>query len=172
MIQPVTETLLRELVADAHQAGIITLVVGAVIDSGDRVLLFEDPHLDFDDPHFWQIPSFGVYPGETLLDALDRGLTTCGVSLEVDEVTGYLGCFDDDPQGTELIRFFAFTATIEDSSSICRSSRSAHQWVGHCDTPAVTDQVRDLLAAYFSSPLLGTGRSAGSASPAQSSRRS
>ena len=45
----------------------------------------------------------------------------------MDEVTGYLDFFDDDPQGTELIRFFAFTATIEDSSSICRSSRNAHQ---------------------------------------------
>jgi hypothetical protein len=30
------------------------------------------------------------------------------------------------------------------------------QWVEHCDTPAVADQVRDLLAAYFSSPLPGS----------------
>jgi len=155
VIQLVTQTLLRDLVADAHQAGITTLVTSAIVDSGGRVLLVEDSRLDFDDPHFWQLPSFSVYPGETLLGALDRGLSTCDTSLEVDEVTGYLGYFDDDPQGTELIRFFAFTTATEDASSICRYSRTAHQWVSHCDTPAVTDQVRDLLSAYFSSPLPG-----------------
>jgi len=118
----VTADLLHHLLAGSHAEGTTRLGVAAVIDHDDRILLIAQPDGDFNES--FELPSDLVLPGETLLDALHRTVSSTG--LESDEVTGYLG--HHDHHDGETTRVFSFTVTVTDPHRICRAALIGHYW--------------------------------------------
>jgi ADP-ribose pyrophosphatase YjhB (NUDIX family) len=124
MTVPITDQLLRRLVASSHAEGTVRLAVAAAIEHDDRVLLIAA--LDDDFETIWQLPAELVLPGETLLQALDRTVTTT-TGLGITNVTSYAGHHDlfvDD----DVARTFVFTVTADDPDRICRWANLGHRW--------------------------------------------
>jgi 8-oxo-dGTP diphosphatase len=141
MTVTVDDQLLHQLVVGSHAEGTTCLAVAAAIEHDDRTLLISTTNDDFEP--LWQLPSDLVLPGETLLQALDRTVTTT-TGLGIVDVTGYAG-HHDQLVDAEMVRTFVFIVTAGDAERVCRWSNVAHLWsndpittssvVGHKDRP-------------------------------------
>jgi 8-oxo-dGTP diphosphatase len=117
----------HRLLAAARAEQINFQAVAAVIGHGETVLLLARGGDGFLDAT-WELPTARVrLPGDTLLDVLHRGLAHTG--LDLDEVTGYLGHYDDHVDGI-LIRVFGFTVTVTvtEPTGMRRDPLAGHLW--------------------------------------------
>lgn len=124
MTVAVTDQLLHQLVVGSHAEGTTCLAVAAAIEHNDHTLLIAVQDDDFQP--LWQLPSDLVLPGETLLQGLDRTVTTT-TGLGIIDVTGYTGHHDRIVDG-EIVRTFVFTVTAADPDRVCRWANIAHRW--------------------------------------------
>jgi 8-oxo-dGTP diphosphatase len=122
---PITPGLQHRLLAAARAEQINFQAAAAVIVHGETVLLLARGGDGFLDAT-WELPTARVrLPGDTLLDVLHRGLAHTG--LHLDQVTGYLGHYDDHVDAI-LIRVFGFTVTVTEPTSMRRDPRAGHVW--------------------------------------------
>ena len=139
----VTDTLIHDLVSATHAEGITAIDVAAAVWDRGRVLLDNDNDNDFED--HWDLPAAPVLPGENLLDALCRSLTT--LRLRVAHVTSYLGHHDHD-----LIRVFCFAVTVSDPQAVCHAAAASHDWADLDDLPDLPATTRSHLIELACAP--------------------
>ncbi|MER5784344.1 NUDIX hydrolase [Streptomyces mobaraensis] len=142
----VTPDLLDDLVRTAARDGIEKSVVGAVIaDSEYKVLLL---HRTADDylGGLWELPSGGVEPGESLIQALRREVTE-ETGLSVAEVGGYLGHFDYRSGSGRRTRQFNFAASVT-GRTVKLTEHDAHLWADDSRQGEVSGAVRAVLATW------------------------
>ncbi|MEV4438944.1 NUDIX domain-containing protein [Streptomyces sp. NPDC049577] len=121
-------------------------VVGAVIaDSDGRVLLLHRPADDYLGG-LWELPSGGVEPGETLIEALRREVAE-ETGLTVAEVGNYLGHFDYRSGSGRRTRQYNFTATAIEQT-VQPSEHDAYQWADDAQHSRVSSAVQAILGTW------------------------
>ncbi|WP_281182382.1 NUDIX hydrolase [Nocardia miyunensis] len=140
--------LIERLTAEANSDGIQQLVVGAVVQHTDRVLLLQRPEDDFMGG-IWELPSGKVELGESLDEALVREVRE-ETGLEVAAVRNYLGSFDYRSGSGKTARQFNFAVNVASDDPVQLQEHDAYAWTALTEDPPVTDAVRQVLAAYQS----------------------
>lgn len=136
----------EELTVRAANDGVRRLVVGAVVQADDKVLLLKRPADDFMGG-IYELPS-GKVEGQEKLDA--------ALIREVDEETGltvtgiveYLGSFDYTSGSGKKSRQFNFAVTVAKSEPVRLTEHDAHLWVSLAEQPPVTEAVNEILQVY------------------------
>ncbi len=142
----VTDGLIHDLVSATHAEGITAIDVAAAVWDRGRVLLVTEND-DFED--HWNLPAAPVLPGENLLDALCRSLTT--LRLRVAQVTSYLGHHDHD-HADDLIRVFCFAVTVSDPQDVRHAAAASHDWADLDDLPDLPATTRSHLIELACAP--------------------
>lgn len=138
--------LLDDLARTAERDGITKTVVGAVIaDDDGKVLLLHRPADDYLGG-LWELPSGGVDPGESLIEALQREVVE-ETGLTVTAVRGYLGHFDYRSGSGRATRQFNFTATTT-GETVELTEHDAHLWADRTQQNQVSRAVQAVLDTW------------------------
>lgn len=118
-----------ELERKAREDGIEKLVVGAVIQEGDRVLLLKRAPDEFM-PGLVELPSGGVRAGERLLEAIGREVLE-ETGLCVDRVQEFIGSFDYTSRSGRRVRQLNFVVSVRAGGEvkIHPGEHTDHLWV-------------------------------------------
>ncbi|WP_067885232.1 NUDIX domain-containing protein [Nocardia vaccinii] len=138
--------LLERLTTDAICDGVQQLVVGAVVQHSNRVLLLQRPEDDFMGG-IWELPSGKAERGETLDRALIREVEE-ETGLDVTVVRSYLGSFDYQSGSGKKSRQFNFAVDVAGADPVRLQEHDAYAWTALTEEPPVTDAVRQVLAGY------------------------
>ncbi|MEU9685358.1 NUDIX hydrolase [Amycolatopsis japonica] len=139
-------TMFAQLAADATEAGIQQFVVGAVICSGEAVLLLRRPNDDFMGGIF-ELPSGKVAPGESLDSALLREVKE-ETGLDVTVIRQHLGTFDYTSGSGKASRQFNFVVDVAAVEPIVLEEHDDYQWARLDGELPVTEAVKVVLKAY------------------------
>lgn len=139
-------SLIEKLTAEAGVDGVQQLVVGAVVEHEDEVLLLQRPEDDFMGGIF-ELPSGKVEAGESLDVALVREVKE-ETGLDVTRITDYLGAFDYQGSSGKKSRQFNFTVEVVTPLPVRLQEHDSHRWSPLHETPPVTDAVKDVLNAH------------------------
>ncbi|MCF3103184.1 NUDIX domain-containing protein [Streptomyces roseoverticillatus] len=121
-------------------------VVGAVIAGPDgKVLLLHRPAADYLGG-LWELPSGGVEPGETLVEALRREVAE-ETGLTVAAVGDYLGHFDYRSGSGRRTRQYNFTVTVT-GETVQLSEHDAHLWADSGQQGQVSHAVQAVLGTW------------------------
>lgn len=142
----VDSSLLEQLTADATRDDVQQLVVGAVLQSGDKILLLQRPADDFMGG-IWELPSGKVEPGEALDQALIREVKE-ETGLDVTRIARYLGEFDYQSGSGKKSRQFNFAVDVAAAEPVELQEHDAYAWTNLTEEPPVTDAVKQVLARY------------------------
>lgn len=138
--------LFEQLSVHAAHEDIQQLVVGAVVQHEDKILLLQRPENDFMGGIF-ELPSGKVESGETLDVALLREVRE-ETGLHVTAIREYLGHFDYDSGSGRKSRQFTFAVNVAGSEPVVLQEHDSYLWSRLADEPPVTDAVKDILARY------------------------
>jgi 8-oxo-dGTP diphosphatase len=138
--------LLAQLTDQAARDCVAQLVVGAIIQDQDAVLLLRRPAHDFMGGIF-ELPSGKVDDGEALDTALAREVKE-ETGLNITTVTGYLGSFDYTSSSGKKARQFTFAVNVSTTAPVILTEHDTYQWAPLVDDPPVTDAVKGILTAY------------------------
>ncbi|MBF6185114.1 MULTISPECIES: NUDIX domain-containing protein [Nocardia] len=139
-------SLIDDLTTTAHRDGVQQLVVGAVIEHQDRVLLLRRPGNDFMGG-IWELPSGKVEPGENLDHALAREVEE-ETGLQVTGIGRYIDSFDYRSGSGKHSRQFNFTVECAASEPIQLTEHDAYTWTPLTEEPPVTAAVKQTLTTY------------------------
>ncbi|WP_024800178.1 NUDIX hydrolase [Nocardia sp. BMG51109] len=142
----VDSSLLEQLTTDATRDDVQQLVVGAVLQSGDKILLLQRPADDFMGG-IWELPSGKVEPGEALDQALIREVKE-ETGLDVTHIARYLGEFDYQSGSGKKSRQFNFAVDVAAAEPVELQEHDAYAWTNLTEEPPVTDAVKQVLARY------------------------
>lgn len=142
----VDTSLIEQLTAEAEAGGVQQLVVGAVVQHDDKILLLQRPEDDFMGGIF-ELPSGKVEPGEALDSALLREVKE-ETGLDVSRIADYLGFFDYTSGSGKRSRQFNFAVDVTTPEPITLQEHDAYQWTPLAQEPPVTDAVKEVLAKY------------------------
>ncbi|MBZ4319921.1 NUDIX domain-containing protein [Streptomyces sp. SCA2-4] len=135
-----------DLAHTAARDGIEKSVVGAVItDPDEKVLLLHRPADDYLGG-LWELPSGGVGPGESLIEALRREVAE-ETGLTVTAVGGYLGHFDYRSGSGRRTRQFNFTTAVT-GQTVKLTEHDAHLWAGDGQQGKVSSAVQTVLDTW------------------------
>lgn len=137
---------LEKLTALAKADGIQQLVVGAVVQHEDKVLLLQRPDDDFMGGIF-ELPSGKVDPGESLDDALRREVKEESF-LDISTIREYIGSFDYESSSGKKTRQFNFAVDVRAAEPIELTEHDAYLWAPLYEGIPVTDAVKDVLQKY------------------------
>ncbi|MEU5189907.1 NUDIX domain-containing protein [Streptomyces klenkii] len=138
--------LFDDLARIAERDGIAKPVVGAVIaDADGKVLLLHRPADDYLGG-LWELPSGGVGPGESLIEALQREVAE-ETGLTVAAVIGYLGHFDYRSGSGRATRQFNFTVTVA-GETVALTEHDAHLWADRAQQNMVSSSVQAVLDTW------------------------
>lgn len=140
------ESLLEQLGAEAQHDGVQQLVVGAVVQHNDNVLLLQRPEDDFMGGIF-ELPSGKVEGGEALDTALIREVKE-ETGLEVAAIRDYLGSFDYTSGSGKKSRQFNFAVNVKAPEPVALTEHDAYTWTALAEEPPVTDAVKEVLSKY------------------------
>lgn len=135
-----------KLVREADADGIQQLVVGAVIQDQDRVLILKRPATDFMGG-IWELPSGKVEPGETLDQAIRREVLE-ETGLVVTSVRSYLGSFDYQSGSGKRSRQYNFTVDTGQPEPVRLTEHDEHAWTKVTDDLPVTEAVMAVLGTW------------------------
>ncbi|WP_305780347.1 NUDIX hydrolase [Nocardia nova] len=138
--------LIEDLIATAERDGVVQLVVGAVIQQDDRVLLLRRPGDDFMGG-IWELPSGKVEPGENLGDALTREVAE-ETGLTVTAIGRYLDSFDYTSGSGKHSRQFNFAVDCVAPDPVRLTEHDACTWAALSEELPVTDAVKKTLATF------------------------
>jgi 8-oxo-dGTP diphosphatase len=142
----IDSALLERLVAEAELDDVAQLVVGAVIEDDDRVLLLKRPVDDFMGGIF-ELPSGKVEQGEDLKTALAREVEE-ETGLQVTVATAYLGSFDYTSGSGKKSRQFNFVVVVDAPEPVVLQEHDEYRWAPIDDELPVTDAVRAVFETY------------------------
>ena len=144
----IDHTLIQQLLTDSQKDGIQKLVVGAVIEKNNKVLLLERVPSD-SMGGFVGIPSGTVEAGEDLLTALAREVQE-ETGLLVTAVLEYLGSFDWISSSGKKTRHFNFFVEVEDGEiKLNPTEHQAYYWVALSDAAFTTLNISDATKAIL-----------------------
>ena len=137
------------LISGATKDGAKRLVVGAVIDIGERVLLLRRNEHEFMGGIF-ELPSGRVEDGETLSVALVREVIE-ETSLNVTEIGDFLGAFDYISGGGNLTRQLNFRVSVAGEVNVVLSEHESFLWADAYALVGleITDSTRGTLEHHF-----------------------
>jgi 8-oxo-dGTP diphosphatase len=138
--------LIQRLTEDAAIDGVQQLVVGAVVQHNENVLLLQRPEDDFMGGIF-ELPSGKVEAGESLDVALIREVKE-ETGLDVSEIRDYLGTFDYLSGSGKKSRQFNFVIDVSSQEPVQLQEHDAYQWTPLTGESPVTDAVKDVLAKF------------------------
>ncbi|WP_063063043.1 NUDIX domain-containing protein [Nocardia violaceofusca] len=138
--------LVEDLIATAERDGVVQLVVGAVIQQDDRVLLLRRPGDDFMGG-IWELPSGKVEAGENLSDALTREVAE-ETGLTVTAIGRYLDSFDYTSGSGKHSRQLNFAVDCVATDRIRLTEHDAYSWSSLSEELPVTDAVKKTLATF------------------------
>jgi 8-oxo-dGTP diphosphatase len=141
----VESQLLENLTAKAHNDGVQRLVVGAVVQHDNKVLLLKRPEDDFMGGIF-ELPS-GKVEDESLDEALRREVKE-ETGLDVWSIRDYLGRFDYTSGSGKKSRQFNFVVDVAAPEPVELQEHDVYVWSPLHDEPPVTDAVKDVLSKY------------------------
>src|SRR5687768_2783181 len=139
-------SVLDKLTALAASDGIQQLVVGAIVQDENNVLLLKRPDDDFMGGIF-ELPSGKVEGTETLDVATIREVEE-ETGLAVTEIAEYIGSFDYTSGSGKKSRQFNFVVTVADAGEIKLSEHDAYLWASLDGELPVTDAVKDVFNKY------------------------
>lgn len=141
-------SIYNRLIAEAKKDDVQRYVVGAIISSGNRVLLLHRKQDDFMGG-IDEIPSGRVEEHETLEDALKREIKE-ETGLRVKDITDYLGHFDYHSKKGVKTRQFNFVV-ITNNAKVILSEHDAYSLVTkeQVDRSNATQEVKETIKAYF-----------------------
>jgi 8-oxo-dGTP diphosphatase len=142
----VTAEAATALVAEAEDAGIDRLVVGAVVAGSGKVLLLLRSEDDFM-PGIFELPSGKVETGESLLEALAREVVE-ETGLAVTGVDAYLGAFDYTSGSGKSTRQFNFAVTVASPGPVVLSEHADHIWAPVVEGIPVSADVARVLGRF------------------------
>lgn len=142
----VDTSLIERITTEAEADGVQQLVVGAVVQHDDKVLLLQRPEDDFMGGIF-ELPSGKVEVDEALDVALIREVKE-ETGLDVSLIADYLGFFDYTSGSGKKSRQFNFAVDVTSPEPIQLQEHDAHQWTPLSDESLVTDAVKEVLARY------------------------
>lgn len=142
----VDDSLIEQLTAEAEADGVQQLVVGAVVQHDNKILLLQRPEDDFMGGIF-ELPSGKVEDGELLDAALIREVKE-ETGLDLSQITDYLGCFDYTSGSGKKSRQFNFAVDVAAPEPILLQEHDAYQWTPLAEEPPVTDAVKGVLLKY------------------------
>ena len=139
-------SVLEELTTQAANDGVQQLVVGAIVQANDRVLLLKRPSDDFLGG-IYELPS-GKVEGEEKLDAALIREVAEETGLTVTDIVAYLGSFDYTSGSGKKSRQFNFAAHVEKSEPVRLTEHDSYLWASLDEQPPVTDAVKEIVQAY------------------------
>ena len=122
------------------------LVVGAIVQDENKVLLLKRPDDDFMGGIF-ELPSGKVEGTETLDVATTREAEE-ETGLIVIDITEYIGSFDYTSGSGKKSRQFNFAVTVADAEEVKLTEHDAYLWASLDDELPVTDAVKEVFASY------------------------
>lgn len=139
-------SVLNQLTAQAASDGVQQLVVGAIVQDGNKVLLLKRPDDDFMGGIF-ELPSGKVEGTETLDVATIREVEE-ETGLTVTDFTEYIGSFDYISGSGKKSRQFNFLVVVGDVEEVRLSEHDSYHWASLDDELPVTDAVKDVFEKY------------------------
>lgn len=139
-------SVLRELMNQAANDGVQQLVVGAIVQADDKVLLLKRPADDFMGG-IYELPSGKVEAAETLDAALIREVDE-ETGLTVTDIADYLGSFDYASGSGKKSRQFNFTVTVAAAEPVTLTEHDEYLWTSLDAEPPVTDAVKQIFQTY------------------------
>ncbi|MGI5216899.1 NUDIX hydrolase [Nocardia sp. CA-290969] len=139
-------THLEDLTTQAERDGVQQLVVGAVVEHNERVLLLRRPGNDFMGG-IWELPSGKVEPGEMLDQALAREVEE-ETGLQVTGIGRYIDSFDYHSGGGKHSRQFNFVVECAAPEPVRLTEHDAYTWFQLIEEPPVTEAVKQTLTTY------------------------
>lgn len=139
-------TRIEDLATEAERDGVQQLVVGAIVEHADRVLLLRRPGDDFMGG-IWELPSGKVEPGESVERALEREVEE-ETGLRVAGIGRYIDSFDYRSGSGKRSRQFNFAVECVAPEPIKLTEHDAYIWTALTDEPPVTEAVKQTLARY------------------------
>jgi 8-oxo-dGTP diphosphatase len=140
------DQLLNKLATEAEADGVQQLVVGAVVQHDNKILLLQRPDDDFMGG-IWELPSGKVDPDESLDVALIREVGE-ETGLAVSAIRDYLGCFDYTSGSGKKSRQFNFAVDVAAPEPVELTEHDGHRWAELGEELPVTDAVKDVLNKY------------------------
>lgn len=132
-----------DFVQRAAADGIQQLVVGAVVQHGNDVLLLKRPETDFMGG-IWELPSGKVEDGESLDQSLAREVLE-ETGLTVTDITASLRSFDYTSGSGKRSRQFNFTVDVAAPEPVNLTEHDAYAWRPVTSYLPVTDAIRAVL---------------------------
>ncbi|GLY53594.1 NUDIX domain-containing protein [Lentzea sp. NBRC 102530] len=142
----IDSALLEQLVAEAERDEVVQLVVGAVVEDDEKVLLLKRPADDFMGGIF-ELPSGKVELGEDLNTALVREVEE-ETGLQVVVATAYLGSFDYTSGSGKKSRQFNFVVTVDSPGPVVLQEHDEYRWAPVDEELPVTDAVKKVFETY------------------------
>lgn len=144
----VTPALLDDLSRAAERDGIEKTVVGAVIaDPNGHVLLLRRTADDYLGG-LWELPSGGVDPGESLIEALRREVAE-ETGLTVAAVVDYLCHFDYRSGSGRTTRQYNFAATVTSTEQAVElTEHDVHLWADITGQNRASSAVQAVLSTW------------------------
>lgn len=139
-------SVLVQLTTQAASDGVQQLVVGAIIQHEDKVLLLKRPNDDFMGGIF-ELPSGKVEGSETLDNATIREVEE-ETGLAVTDITQYVGSFDYTSGSGRTSRQLNFSVTVVDTDDVRLTEHDSYLWASLSDELPVTEAVRDVLERF------------------------
>lgn len=135
-----------DLVRCAAADGIQQLVVGAVVQHDNDVLLLKRPETDFMGG-IWELPSGKVEKNESLDQSLAREVLE-ETGLTVTDITATLRSFDYTSGSGRRSRQFNFAVDVAAPEPVNLTEHDAYAWRPVTRDLPVTDAVRAVLEDY------------------------
>jgi 8-oxo-dGTP diphosphatase len=139
-------SMLEKLTIQAANDGVQQLVVGAIVQDENKVLLLKRPEDDFMGGTF-ELPSGKVEGDETLDVALIREVDE-ETGLAITDIREYLGGFDYTSGSGKKSRQFIFTVSVADAEQIELTEYDAYLWAPLDDDLPVTDAVNEIFEKH------------------------
>lgn len=114
------------LINQAKKDGIDFILVGAIINKGDRILMLKRSGAD-KKPHLYEVPNHYIKEDETLSNALKRVVIE-QTNLEIKEVKQYL-FYTDWSENQKKFRQFNFLVDAYDEYEILVREHVGYAWV-------------------------------------------
>lgn len=139
-------SVFEELTVQAANDGVRQLVVGAVVQADDKILLLKRPADDFMGG-IYELPSGKVEGAEQLDAALIREVAE-ETGLTVTDIVAYLGRFDYTSGSGKKSRQFNFAVSVAKFEPVRLTEHDSYLWVSRDEQPPVTDAVNEIVQVY------------------------
>ncbi len=138
----------EKLLEEARKDGVVKIVVGAIIENDNKILLLQRPEDDFMGGIF-ELPSGNLEEGETIEEGLKREVYE-ETGLRIKSINSYLGHFDYLSGSGKKTRQFNFLISTEETEPIRLTEHDSFVWVEpeKASDYEITESVKTIINNY------------------------